>query len=149
MKELKIRWQRLVSGGETCPRCSETEEELQKAVCSLEESLSPLGFKVVFKKQEISDVEFEEAPSQSNMIMFNDKPLENWIDGKIGESQCCDVCGYNECRTIIIGEETYEEIPAELIIKAGLIAASSMIGSGESESCCNYKPSGTSNSSCC
>ncbi|MGQ9551641.1 MAG: DUF2703 domain-containing protein [Candidatus Bathycorpusculaceae bacterium] len=32
MKLLKIKWRRLVSDGETCPRCESTEEELEKAV---------------------------------------------------------------------------------------------------------------------
>ncbi|SJZ83227.1 protein of unknown function [Selenihalanaerobacter shriftii] len=30
MKDLKVKWQRLISDGETCPRCGGTEEELKK-----------------------------------------------------------------------------------------------------------------------
>lgn len=149
MKVLKISWQRLVSGGETCPRCGGTEEALEKAVSSLKESLSPLGLKVVLEKKEFSVAEFKESPLQSNMISINNKALENWINGKVGESQCCDVCGPNECRTTTVEEVTYEIIPAELVIKAGLIAASSMVGSEESKLCCDDKSSCTYNSSCC
>ncbi len=149
MKELRISWKRLVTGGKTCPRCGRTEEELVKAVSSLEESLSSLGLSVVLEKKKLSETEFKEAPLQSNMILLNDIPLENWIEGKVDESQCCDVCGPTDCRTITVGGKTYEEIPAELIIKAGLIAASSIIGSKESQSCCDNNSSGTSKTRCC
>ena len=149
MKILEISWQRLVSSGETCPRCGGTEEELGKAVYSLKESLRPLGFKVVFDKKELSVAEFKESPLQSNMIIINDKPLENWINGKIGKSKCCDVCGPTNCRTTTVEGETYEKIPAELIIKAGLIAASNMVASEESKSCCDDKSSSITNKNCC
>jgi hypothetical protein len=149
MQTLKIKWQRLISEGETCPRCSTTGEEVEKAVSSLKKSLRPLGIKIVFNKEELSVKEFKEAPLQSNMIIINDQPLEKWIDGEVGESQCCDVCGPTDCRTTIVDGETYEEIPAELIIKAGLIAASSIVGSKESESCCDNNSTGKSNSCCC
>jgi hypothetical protein len=33
---LAITWERLVEGGETCPRCGATEEELNRAVAWLE-----------------------------------------------------------------------------------------------------------------
>jgi|SRR5690554_1123658 len=149
MKVLKIIWKRLVSEGETCPRCSGTEEELGKAVFSLKESLSPLGLDVVFEKKELSVEEFKESPLKSNIIIINDKSLENWINGEVGESQCCDVCGTNDCRTTTVGGRTYEKIPSELVIKAGLIAASNMVGSEESGPCCNEKSSVISNNSCC
>ena len=146
MKELKIKWQRLISGGETCPRCGGTEEELEKAVSNLKQSLNPLGVSVVLDKRELSEKEFKETPLQSNMIIINDQPLENWIDGEIGKSQCCDVCGPTECRTITVEGKTFEEIPAELIVKGGLAAASNILDAGTNGSCCNNS---SSESSCC
>ncbi len=148
MNEFIISWQRLVSDGETCPRCGGTEENLEKAVSSLKKSINPLGLNVIFKKKKLSVKEFKEDPLKSNLITINDKPLEYWINGKVNESQCCDVCGPNDCRTITVGEETYEEIPSNLIIKAGLIAASNMIGNNENKSCCDEKTIARSNSSC-
>ncbi len=148
MKTFKIKWQRLVSEGQTCPRCRTTGEELKKAVSSLKESLNLLGINVVFEKEELSVAKFKEAPLQSNMITLNGKPLEKWIDGKVGQSECCDVCGPNDCRTTTVGGKTYEEIPAKLIIKAGLIAASSIVNK-TSKSCCDNGSTSTSDSSCC
>lgn len=50
------------------------------------------------------------------------------MNARTGQSQCCDVCGDEECRTVEIDGETLEAIPAELIVKAGLIAAAEIIG---------------------
>lgn len=139
MSELKISWQRLLSDNETCPRCGSTEENLEKAVSRLKKSIKPLGLNVKFNKEKLSVEKFKEAPLESNKIIINDKPLEYWINGKVGESECCDVCRPNDCRTITVNGDTYEEIPPELIIKAGFLAASNMIEESESNSCCGEK----------
>lgn len=127
-KTLKIKWQRLITDGQTCPRCGSTEEELEKAISALKKSLTPLGIEVVLKKDEISVSEFKKYPLRSNQIWINERPLEDWIGGKTGHSPCCDVCGPSECRTVRVGGETYETIPMDLVIKAGLLAASQLVG---------------------
>ena len=43
MKPLPILWQRLVSEGKTCDRCSATHQEMQRAMERLKQSLEPLG----------------------------------------------------------------------------------------------------------
>lgn len=149
MKTLKIKWQRLVSGGQTCPRCRATEEELEKAISTLEQSLTPLGIQVVLEKDELSVAEFKIDPLRSNQIWLNDRLLENWIAGKVGQSPCCDVCGPSECRTVVIGEEVYEAIPADLIIKAGLLAASQLVVRETNESCCESDAPKTPATGCC
>lgn len=125
--KLKITWQRLVESGQTCPRCSNTEEEVERAVDLLSRALSVLGISVKLKKKEITIEEFLRSPLDSNRIFINDKPLEEWLSAKTGSSKCCSVCGESECRTIEIGQDRYETIPALMIIKAGLKAASDML----------------------
>ena len=149
MKTLKIKWQRLVSDGRTCSRCGSTEGELEKAISTLKQSLIPLGIEVVLEKDELSVSEFKKDPLQSNQIWLNDRPLEDWIGGKVGQSPCCDVCGPSECRTIGVGGEVYEAIPADLIIRAGLLAASRLIGTEVNEPCCDSKVSKVPSTSCC
>ena len=139
MKELKIEWQRLTADGETCTRCGGTEAELEQAVSNLKDSLKTLGVKVNLNKEKISEEEFKNSPLKSNMIEINDKPLEEWVNGETGASECCEICAPNDCRTITVEGETYEKIPASLIIKGGLAAASDMIS----------EISKTSGSSCC
>ena len=149
MRVLKIKWQRLVSDGQTCQRCGATEEELDKAITALNQSLCSLDIKVSLEKVELSVAEFNEDPLQSNQIWLNDQLLEDWIGGKVNQSQCCDVCGPAECRVVEIGEETYEAIPAELIIRAGLLAASQMVITATAGSCCNSETQKASTTGCC
>ncbi|MEM1546215.1 MAG: DUF2703 domain-containing protein [Candidatus Methanomethylicia archaeon] len=148
-KTLKIRWQRLVLKGETCLRCRLTEEELEKAVSSLKQFLTLLGIEVILEKSELSVVEFKKDPLRSNQVWLNDRLLEDWINGKTGQSPCCDVCGPSECKTVIVGEESYEVIPAELIIKAGLLAALQLLDVEINKSCCENEISTAPATSCC
>ncbi|MGE5684531.1 MAG: DUF2703 domain-containing protein [Nitrososphaerota archaeon] len=87
-KSVKIKWKRLISKGETCPRCGSTEQEIEKAVSTLKQSFAPLGIEVVLEKQQISDTEFQKDPLQYNRIWINDRLLEDWIGGKVGQSPC-------------------------------------------------------------
>ena len=136
MKILKIEWQRLVTEGQTCPRCGATGEELDKASQSLERSLAPLGIKVVFEKHELTSGVFQRDHSQSNRILLNGRPLEEWLGLKVGQSPCSATCGDAECRTLETGGQVYETIPADLIIQAGLQAASKLVNPGKVDPCC-------------
>lgn len=126
-KELKIKWQRLLHEGQTCPRCKSTGDEVEKAVSILRESLSPMNIEVVLEKEALTDSQFKNNTLESNKIWINDVLMEEYIGGKIGQSTCCDVCGPHECRTVKVGEEVYETIPSDTIVKAGLLAALKMI----------------------
>lgn len=149
MKTLKIKWQRLVSKRQTCPRCGLTEKELKRAIFTLKQSLAPLKIKIVLEKNELSVAKFKKDPLSSNQIWLNNRPLEDWVNGKIGKSQCCDVCGPAKCRTISVGEEIHETIPSDLIIRAGLLAASQMLTLKIDKVCCANKPKKSTKNSCC
>ena len=140
---LKIRWQRLVSDGETCERCKSTEEEIEKAVKRLKQSLEPLGTDVILEKEALSEEEFGENPIESNKITIDGKPIEDWLNLDTGQSECCDVCGDEECRTVKVGGKEYETVPADLVINAGLKAASQV---SQSSGCCSKSGPDTS---CC
>ena len=122
-KSLVITWQRLISEGSTCPRCESTENEVDNAVLELKKRLNPSGIDVVLEKIELTIEEFKKNPRSSNSISFNGQLLEDVIGAKTGQSQCCDVCGDEECRTVEAQEKSYEIIPAEMIIEAGLKVA--------------------------
>ncbi|KXA90171.1 hypothetical protein AKJ62_01455, partial [candidate division MSBL1 archaeon SCGC-AAA259D14] len=110
------------------------EEEVDEAVGKLIRALEPLGIDVELEKDSLSREEFEENPTISNMIHIDGRPLEKWIDADIGQSECCEVCGDEECRTVILGGEEYEVVPADLIVNAGLRAVSRVPSDGE---CCS------------
>lgn len=140
MKELTIRWQRLVEGGRTCPRCGETGDEVRIAKATLTAALAPLGIAVRLDEVVISLEEFERAPLESNSILLQDRTVEDWLGGRTGQSVCCDVCGPHGCRTVTVDGTDYETVPAELIVRAGLLAASELLApsaaSAEPEPCC-------------
>uniref|UniRef100_A0A7V3YKZ6 DUF2703 domain-containing protein n=1 Tax=Candidatus Caldatribacterium californiense TaxID=1454726 RepID=A0A7V3YKZ6_9BACT len=138
MEMLHIRWQRLLVDGATCPRCASTEEELEKACALLEQALVPLGISVVLEKEILSCETFHKDPLQSNAIFLNGRPLEEWLGASRGESPCCDVCGSVACRTVETDGRVYEVIPAELIVKAALLAVSASLSgcSHRRPSCC-------------
>ena len=124
MKQLIIRWQRLVNeSGLTCERCTYTGSTVENAYKKLKKSLVELGIEVELKKEILDFSIFIKDPLQSNRIWIAERPLEEWIGATVGKSQCCDVCGDSECRTISINRDTFENIPENLIIKAGLLAA--------------------------
>ncbi len=150
MRTLLIRWERLVEGDRTCPRCRSTEEELEKAISTLKRALGPLGIEVLLEKEALSDAQFSQDPLRSNRIWLNGLPLEEWLGGTVGHSPCCDVCGPAECRTVEVGGQVYEAIPADLIVKAGLTAVLEILGTAPRTSCCSRgSPSEEGPTPCC
>ncbi|HAT4454851.1 TPA: DUF2703 domain-containing protein [Legionella pneumophila] len=142
MKPMQILWKRLVKGGETCTRCEATGRELKAAVTKLEAVLRPLGIEPVLETHEINEVAFKSNTSESNRVWITGKPIEEWLGANVGMNRCCSVCGESDCRTLEVGGCSYETIPEEQFIKAGLMAASQMIASESSpnktaSSCCS------------
>jgi len=140
-KALKISWQRLVDEkGQTCQRCGTTGTELQKAFRSLKESLAPLGIKVTLEKKSLDPATCAKDISQSNRIWVGERTLEEWLSAKVGKSLCGFCCAelgdQVECRTVEVGGQVYEAIPADLIIRAGLLAAADLYGELPAKSCC-------------
>ncbi|WP_439606184.1 DUF2703 domain-containing protein [Hydrogenophaga sp.] len=141
MKQMPIVWTRLVKDGETCTRCGNTGRELDVAVAKLAAALRPLGIEPVLTTRDIDEDAFKAHPSESNRVWIAGKPLEEWLDASVGMSRCCSVCGDSDCRTIEVGGLSYETIPQEQIIRAGLMAGSQLLAPGP--------PQDTSASPCC
>jgi hypothetical protein len=135
MKTLTITWQRLLmdEDGRTCVRCGSTEKELERAAETLKQSLAPLGIEVVLLKKALDAEAFARDALESNRIWIGGKPLEEWLGADVGRSVCCDVCGNAECRTVEMRQERHETVPADLVVRAGLVAASGMIAAGSEE----------------
>ncbi|MCM2264918.1 MAG: DUF2703 domain-containing protein [Desulfuromonadales bacterium] len=145
-KTLTIKWQRLLDDGQTCPRCGSTEEAVDKAAKVLRQSLTPLGVDVILEKAELSVEQFAQDTLQSNTIWINGQLLEKWLGAQTGQSQCCEVCGPNDCRTMDVGGDVFEVIPVGLIVKAGLLAATQLL---DKETCnCDPAESQTKNGCC-
>jgi hypothetical protein len=154
---LQVRWQRLVDeSGQTCDRCGLTGTEVRKAIGLLTKAMEPLNIDVVLKEARLSPAECAEDISQSNRIWIAGVSLEDWLGARVGESPCEGCCEYMtgcveterqtvDCRTLIVGTRVYEAIPAELVLKAGLLAAAELVLPGKASSCC---PGGTCSEPC-
>jgi hypothetical protein len=133
-KTLVIRWQRLVDeAGDTCGRCGNTEGALDEAQRLLAASLKPLGMRVRVIKSQLTGEQFKLDPSESNRIWIGEETLETILGAKTGmsvcagTSVCAGVCGGSPCRTTVVDGQSYETIPAELIVRAGLHVAADLL----------------------
>lgn len=124
---LPIRWQRLVRDGRTCTRCGDTEVEVRRATETLRAVLAPLGIEPQLEVADVEEAAFAVSPLESNRIWIADRPMEDWLNGSIGSSRCCSVCGDSDCRTLEIRGTVFETIPESLIVKAGLLAAAELV----------------------
>lgn len=153
MKQLPILWQRLVNTQRnTCPRCQGTSEEVQRAVERLRLMLEPLGISPALEMRELDEATFREQPSESNRIWVDGQPLEAWLDGQTGASRCCDECGDQDCRTLELEGQSYEVIPEELLVRAGLKAGIRLLEPepGSQDAAGSGKPaSGCGSGGCC
>lgn len=126
MRKMPIVWKRLVKNGETCTRCDATGRELKAAVTKLQSALRPLGIEPVLEEQAIHEDTFKGNPSESNRAWIAGKPVEDWLGAGVEMSHCGSVCGDSDCRTLKVDGRTYETIPEQLFIKAGLMADGQM-----------------------
>lgn len=150
MKKLNIRWQRLVDDdGQTCDRCGLTEAAVDEAVEKLKRSLKELSIDVVLEKEVIIPSAFLKDPLESNRIWIAGVPLETWLSATTGQSKCGSACGDSDCRTITVDGRTYESIPADLIVKAGLLAGVQLIHGQPGAPCCSPSNSPRKNRGCC
>ena len=150
LAKVKILWQRLVDErGQTCDRCGTTEAAVEEAVQKLKRSLKELGIAVVLEKKTLSPSTFLKDPLESNRIWVAGEPIEKWLSATSGQSKCCSSCGDSDCRTVTVDGKTYEAIPAELIVKAGLLAGAQLLRSDPSGACCPPAESPKRSSGCC
>ena len=109
------------------PSLCRTQIEVERAVTVLGDVLRPLGIELTLETRALDQSDFEAAPHESNRILVAGRPLEDWIGATASASECCSVCGANQCRTVEVDGRTFETVPASLIIKAGLVAAASLM----------------------
>ena len=150
MKVLEIRWQRLLDEhGQTCDRCGTTGTAVENAIQKLRRSLKELDIDVVVEKKALTPIMFSKDPLQSNRIWIAGEPIEKWLSATTGQSQCCSTCGDSQCRTVTVDGKTYEAIPAELIIKAALVASAQLIHVEPHSVCCPNEEPPREGPGCC
>jgi len=124
MKTLEIEWRHLEKDGRTCLRCSDTLQSLQHVVRQLAAECAPRGVRIEYQETRLP---LERLP-ESNLILFNGVPLESVLPNALASDNACqscgDLCGQpSVCRTVSVGGQTFEAIPAALIRQAACITA--------------------------
>ncbi len=122
-KSLIIRWQHTVCLSKNpCERCLMMPQEVQTAYEKLHSALAKLGIMVIFDEQ-------TEAHA-GDYIAINGAGLEHLLDGRPIRRQCTSCPSIDgkakEYNALELDGTIYEVIPADLIIRAGLIAASDL-----------------------
>jgi hypothetical protein len=121
MKHLEIEWRHLDKEGNTCNRCADTGVALAASMESLVKECQPCGWNITFKETKLS----ETALAESNLILINGVLIENILPNAVASTShcasCCELftgCQTTTCRTIEVGNQSYEAIPVSLIRQA-------------------------------
>lgn len=117
-KRLEIEWKHFAVGDATCERCGKTGDALREVIDDLRNEFAPAGVKINLTETLLDKTRIAE----SNEILMNGVPVEDLLAAGVVSTDCpsCGtLAGENTCcRAIEIGNECYEEIPAEMIKKA-------------------------------
>jgi len=146
MKNLLIEWHHLDVEGETCDRCYDTGENLAAEVKRLNRTLNPQGIEVKYIEKKLNEGQI----SESNVILFNNVPIEDILNIEVSQNycgSCSDLLGKTTyCRTIKFDGNEYEDVPAKAIREAAYKALGLNLieKSGNSSGCC-----GCGSSNCC
>lgn len=112
---LDIEWRHLVADGNTCERCGDTGAALGEALERLTRELAQSGIAVRFRKTPLGPAQL----SESNLILLNGHPLEDWLGARTTETHCatcCDMVGETVCcRAVEVNGKIHEAIPEALI----------------------------------
>ncbi len=123
-RKLVIRWQHAVCQNDNpCERCINTPLEIQQAFDDLKSSLTGLGITVTMEEKKIKH--------HDDRLFINDRDVIDLLKGERVKTACANCFDENgnprTCTSLKLGEDIFEVIPAELIIKAGLMSASELI----------------------
>jgi hypothetical protein len=123
MRELAIEWRHYEKEGETCDRCAATGTSVRAVIADLTRELSGKGITLSYTETALP----AELMAQSNLILFNGIALEEVLGDATAAENACPSCSCltgteTRCRSVERDGVIYEEIPAELIRKAALLA---------------------------
>jgi len=117
-KRLEIEWKHFAVGDATCERCGKTGDALREVIDELRNEFAPAGVKINLTETLLDKTRIAE----SNEIRMNGVQVEDLLAAGVVSTDCpsCSTLAGKSicCRAIEIGNERYEEIPAEMIKKA-------------------------------
>jgi hypothetical protein len=128
-RTLTLEWQRMIDEeGNVCCGSPGTEEAVSAARERLAKELEDSGIDVVLVRSEFTPEECMGCPERANRVLVAGRGVDFWLGADMSASPCEGFCKQalgdeGSCQNLVYEGETYEVIPAELIVKAGLTAA--------------------------
>jgi hypothetical protein len=117
-KRLEVEWKHFAVGEATCERCGKTGDALREVIDELRHEFAPAGVKINLTETRLDKTRIAE----SNEIRMNGVTVEDLLAAGVVSTDCpsCGTLAGEStcCRALEIGNERYEEIPAEMIKKA-------------------------------
>lgn len=118
MQEINIEWRHYDKEGETCTRCNNTGDNIQKAIKEISADPSFDDTEITFRETKLK----ADKMSESNTVLINGITIESILDGSVSENYChscsCLAGKGSNCRTIEVKGKSYEAIPKEIVMKA-------------------------------
>ncbi len=128
-RTLVLEWQRMIDeDGNVCCGSEDTRMAVETAREKLAKELKDHGIKVVLAKSDFSPAECRDCPERANRILVGGRGVDYGLQAEVGKSPCEGFCKQalgdkGSCQTLMYEGKTYDVVPAELIVKAGLAAA--------------------------
>jgi len=131
-KVVVLSWQRPQAAAcKGCEKCGPTQAEMQKAAAQLNEKLAGRGVRVRVEEA-VGARPGKKAIVSGTNVWVCDVPLETWLGAGIGVKPCdCSSGGQSmSCKVVNLNGQSYQVIPADLVVRAGLLAADMLIEQG-------------------
>jgi len=138
-KVVVISYQKAVTEScKGCEKCGVDGKEIQKAADVLKDKLAA-------KKVKVKIVEKKNPAAKMSNLWVCDIPLETWLGAQTNTSSCGGCTNPTEkmtCNVMTVDGQNYETVPAELIVRAGLMAADMLIEKGKIDPAAIKTPKG-------
>jgi hypothetical protein len=141
-KALTMAWHKGTDeSGNICDLSVATAEAVGQASGELRQALAEHGIDVVVEEGTFSSAYTEEDGCLCNRVWIEGRTLDEWLGAKVVKMSCAGCPGLASGCTraaasggcsgrtsLVYGGKTYEVVPANLIVMAGLVAAADLAG---------------------
>lgn len=118
MNELKIEWKHYDKEGETCTRCNNTGDNIQKALETISNDSRFNDVKIIFEETKLK----EDRMPESNTVLINGQKIEDVLSAAASENYChscsCLAGKGSNCKTVRYDGKIYEDLSIEMILEA-------------------------------
>lgn len=126
-----LEWQKgATEACQTCDACGVSEQEIKAAAAQLKTKLADKKVRVKIVERKATDGT-PERPSASRMWVCG-IPLETWLGARAAMTPCPDAKSREAVRpALYVDDQSYSVIPADLMVKAGVMAANQLLEHGK------------------